>query len=92
MSRVTRRITEQLGRAARGGLTESGARTSASVRGASTNYDPTMDRRRTALLIIDVQPEIVQRFGDSALTERLAQAAAAARGSGVRGSAEHAHA
>ena len=50
-----------------------------------------MDRRRTALLIIDVQPEIVQRFGDSALTERLAQAAAAARGSGVRVSAEHAH-
>jgi nicotinamidase-related amidase len=43
-----------------------------------------MDPERTALLIMDVQPEIVERFGESRLTERLAQAAAAARSAGVR--------
>ncbi len=43
-----------------------------------------MDSTRTALLIMDVQPEIVERFGDSGLTERLARAAAAARRAGVR--------
>jgi nicotinamidase-related amidase len=43
-----------------------------------------MDSARTALLIMDVQPEIVERFGGSGLTERLALAAAAARGAGVR--------
>ncbi|MGI8903183.1 MAG: cysteine hydrolase family protein [Solirubrobacteraceae bacterium] len=39
---------------------------------------------RTALLIMDVQPEIAERVGDSGLTERLARAAAAARAAGVR--------
>lgn len=39
---------------------------------------------RIALLIMDVQPEIVERFGDSGLTTRLARAAAAARAGGVR--------
>ncbi len=43
-----------------------------------------MDAERTALLIMDVQPEIVERVGDSGLTDRLAGAAAAARGAGVR--------
>jgi nicotinamidase-related amidase len=43
-----------------------------------------MDAERTALLIMDVQPEIVERLGDSGLIERLAQAAAAARDAGVR--------
>jgi hypothetical protein len=43
-----------------------------------------MDCARTALLIMDVQPEIVERFGDLGLTERLSQAAAAARDAGVR--------
>ena len=38
----------------------------------------------TALLIMDVQPEIVARFDASGLTERLAGAAAAARAAGVR--------
>jgi nicotinamidase-related amidase len=42
-----------------------------------------MDGARTALLIMDVQPEIVARFGDPGLTGRLARAAAAARSSGV---------
>jgi nicotinamidase-related amidase len=42
-----------------------------------------MDRARTALLIMDVQPEIVERFGDPGLTERLARAAAAARSAAV---------
>ena len=48
------------------------------------NYDAGMDSERTALLIMDVQPEIVARVGDSGLTERLARAAAAARAAGVR--------
>jgi nicotinamidase-related amidase len=43
-----------------------------------------MDGARTALLIMDVQPEIVGRFDASGLTERLARAAAAARAAGVR--------
>ncbi len=43
-----------------------------------------MDCGRTALLIMDVQPEIVERFGDPSLTERLVRAATAARGAGVR--------
>jgi nicotinamidase-related amidase len=43
-----------------------------------------MDRARTALLIMDVQPEIVERFGDHGLTGRLVRAAAAARAAGVR--------
>ncbi len=43
-----------------------------------------MDSERTALLIMDVQPEIVERLGDSGLTERLARAAAAARSAGLR--------
>jgi nicotinamidase-related amidase len=38
-----------------------------------------MDRARTALLIMDVQPEIVERFGDHGLTDRLVRAAASAR-------------
>jgi nicotinamidase-related amidase len=42
-----------------------------------------MDGGRTALLIMDVQPEIVARFGDPGLIERLARAAAAARAAGV---------
>jgi nicotinamidase-related amidase len=50
----------------------------------SSNYDAKMDSARTALLIMDVQPEIVERFGGSGLTERLAGAAAAARSAGVR--------
>jgi nicotinamidase-related amidase len=37
----------------------------------------------TALLIMDVQPEIVGRFGDPGLTERLAHAATAARRASV---------
>ncbi|HEY5195447.1 MAG TPA: isochorismatase family cysteine hydrolase [Solirubrobacteraceae bacterium] len=40
-----------------------------------------MDCERTALLIMDVQPELVERFGDSGLTDRLA---GAARAAGVR--------
>jgi nicotinamidase-related amidase len=43
-----------------------------------------MDPQRTALLIMDVQPEIVARFGDSGLIGRLAGAAAAARAAGIR--------
>jgi nicotinamidase-related amidase len=43
-----------------------------------------MDEVRTALLIMDVQPEIVGRIDDTGLTERLARAAAAARAAGVR--------
>lgn len=43
-----------------------------------------MDRERTALLIMDAQPEIVERFGESGITERLARAAEAARAAGVR--------
>jgi nicotinamidase-related amidase len=42
-----------------------------------------MGGARSALLIMDVQPEIVARFGDPGLTERLARAAAAARAAGV---------
>jgi nicotinamidase-related amidase len=42
-----------------------------------------MKPERTALLIMDVQPEIVERFGDTGLTERLARAAAAARAAGI---------
>jgi nicotinamidase-related amidase len=38
----------------------------------------------TALLIMDVQPEILARFPASGLTARLAEAAAAARAAGVR--------
>ncbi len=48
------------------------------------HYDAQMDCARTALLIMDVQAEIVERFGDPGLTERLALAAGAARGAGVR--------
>jgi nicotinamidase-related amidase len=33
--------------------------------------------------MMDIQPEIVGRFGDEAVTERLARAAAAARAAGV---------
>jgi nicotinamidase-related amidase len=54
------------------------------VGAARSNYDAQMDSGRTALLIMDVQPQIVERFGDSGLTERLARAAGAARGAGVR--------
>jgi nicotinamidase-related amidase len=43
-----------------------------------------MESWPTALLIMDVQPEIVGRLGDAGLTERLAAAAAAARAAGVR--------
>ena len=43
-----------------------------------------MDARRTALLIMDIQPGIVERLGDADLVERLAGAAAAARAAGVR--------
>ncbi len=43
-----------------------------------------MDAQRTALLIMDVQPGIVERLGDPGLLERLAQAAAAARAAGMR--------
>jgi nicotinamidase-related amidase len=42
-----------------------------------------VDPRCTALLIMDIQPEIVERFGDSGLTGRLAGAASAARAAGV---------
>ena len=38
---------------------------------------------RSALLIMDVQPEIVALYGDPGLTERLARAASAARATGV---------
>jgi hypothetical protein len=37
-----------------------------------------MDSGRAALLVMDVQPEIVARFPGSSLTERLAAAVAAA--------------
>jgi nicotinamidase-related amidase len=44
-----------------------------------------MDPKRTALLIMDIQPEIVERFGDGeALLERISSAADAARASGMR--------
>ncbi len=43
-----------------------------------------MDPRRTALLIMDMQPEIVEGFGDDGLTRRLAGAASAARAAGVK--------
>ena len=43
-----------------------------------------MDPARTALLIMDVQHEIVERFGDHGLTDRLVRAAASARAAGVR--------
>jgi nicotinamidase-related amidase len=43
-----------------------------------------MDGGRTALLIMDVQPGIVERFGDDGLVGRLAAAAAAARAAGIR--------
>jgi nicotinamidase-related amidase len=43
-----------------------------------------VESARTALLIMDVQPEIVERFGDPGLTDRLVRAAAAARAAGVR--------
>jgi nicotinamidase-related amidase len=43
-----------------------------------------MDSERTALLVMDVQPEIVERLGDSELTDRIAAAATAARAAGVR--------
>ena len=42
-----------------------------------------MAQVRTALLIMDVQPEIVAQFGDPGVTDRLARAAAAARAAGV---------
>ena len=42
-----------------------------------------MAELRAALLIMDVQPEIVARFGDPGVTDRLARAAAAARTAGV---------
>jgi nicotinamidase-related amidase len=38
----------------------------------------------TALLVMDVQRVIVQRFADDDLLERIAEAIAAARGSGIR--------
>ena len=43
-----------------------------------------MESARTALLIMDVMPEIVERFGGDALVDRLVGAAAAARAAGVR--------
>lgn len=45
-----------------------------------------VDPHRTALLIMDMQPEIVDRFGDrdGDLSARLAGAASAARAAGVR--------
>jgi nicotinamidase-related amidase len=43
-----------------------------------------VESARTALLIMDVQPEIVDRFGEPGLTDRLVRAAAAARAAGVR--------
>ncbi len=46
---------------------------------------PGMDAERTALLIMDVQTGIVERFGDDAgLIRRIARAATAARAAGVR--------
>ena len=50
-----------------------------------SDYDEAMGSDRSALLIMDVQPEIVERFGnDAGLLERISQAAAAARARGVR--------
>jgi nicotinamidase-related amidase len=49
-----------------------------------SNYDDVVESERTALLIMDVQPEIVERLGDAGLTERLAEAAGAARAAGIR--------
>ncbi len=44
-----------------------------------------MGAQATALLIMDLQPEIVERFGNgTGLIERITRAAEAARGSGVR--------
>src|SRR5438309_2204203 len=42
-----------------------------------------MGGARSALLIMDVQPEMVARFGDPGLIQRLARAAGAARAAGV---------
>jgi len=47
----------------------------------NAQVDPELER--TALLIMDVQPEIVGRFGDRELVHRLATAADAARAAGV---------
>ena len=43
-----------------------------------------MDRERNALLIMDVQPEIVARLDDDGLLQRVAAAARAARSAGIR--------
>ncbi|HEY2441477.1 MAG TPA: isochorismatase family cysteine hydrolase [Solirubrobacteraceae bacterium] len=43
-----------------------------------------MGTAQTALLIMDIQPELVERFGDTGLVSRLSEAADAARAAGVR--------
>jgi nicotinamidase-related amidase len=44
-----------------------------------------MEARPTALLVMDVQPEIVERFGsDPELIDRISRATAAARANGIR--------
>lgn len=45
---------------------------------------PEVDPRRTALLVMDVQPEIVERISNAGLLGRLERAVAAARTAGVR--------
>ncbi len=45
---------------------------------------PDIDPARTALLVMDVQRGIVERFGDAAHLDRLSGAVAAARRAGVR--------
>ena len=47
-------------------------------------YDPAVDPQRTALLVMDVQPGIVERLGSETLLARLTEAIGAARGAGVQ--------
>ncbi len=47
-------------------------------------YDPAVDPQRTALLVMDVQPGIVERLGSETLLARLTEAIDAARRAGVQ--------
>jgi nicotinamidase-related amidase len=47
-------------------------------------YDLAMNPTRTALLVMDIQPGIVERLGSESLLARLTEAAHAARSAGVR--------
>jgi nicotinamidase-related amidase len=54
------------------------------ARSGIVSYDHTVAPVRAALLIMDVQPEIVERFDAVDVTDRLAGAAIAARAAGVK--------